>query len=340
LVKSPLLVLIYTVDCPLRCDFCWCPGERYEPPKIRKEDAIQYIKEAADLGVVKKVVFTGGEPFLFYEELVEVLGACEGLMPVRIVTSCYWAETKELAREKLKPLVEKGLVEISCSTDPSHQVFVPAAFVENAIEAGLALGITCEVVSVFWDTTSKIEETVRVFQHPRLRFFRHLAVLMGRGRQREVTWRDYDLQRPSQMGGCNPGGCDLNIYPDGEVYPCCAGELNLLGRLSFGNVKKDSLETILGRMQADAYVQLVFNRGFDAIYGLARWKFPHLVPLLPDDNDLASICQLCVRIHGDSALMEALKPLLDYGKKLVEAEQRLEGRKKEDNNGRRLEAKT
>ncbi len=356
-MKSPLLVLIYTVDCPLRCDFCWCPGDGYKPTKIRKEDAIRYIREAAGLGVVKKAVFTGGEPFLFHEELVEVLEACKGLMPVRIVTSCFWAKTKELALERLRPLVGRGLIELSCSTDPTHQAFVPASFVENAVKAGLELGLTCEIVSVFWDTASRTEDIMKGFRHPRLHFFQHLAVPMGRGRQRGITWQDYNIPRPSQMGGCNLGGCDfftftefnitysnsqmggcnlggcdLNIYPDGEVYPCCAGELNFLGRLSFGNTKKDSLKTILERIQKDAYVQLVFNRGFDAIYGLARWKFPHMLPLLPNDNDLASVCQLCVRIHGDGNLMKALGPLLDYGKKLIEIEQRLEGCKKERNN--------
>jgi MoaA/NifB/PqqE/SkfB family radical SAM enzyme len=331
-MKSPLLVLIYTVDCPLRCDFCWCSGNGYKPVKIRKEDAIRYIKEAAGLGVVKRVAFTGGEPFLYHAELVEVLDACKGLMPARIVTSCYWAETREKALEKLRPLVERGLDELSCSTDPTHQAFVPAAFVKNAVEIGLELGLVCEVVSVSWDTTSEIEDFMNGFRHPRLRFSQHLAVPMGRGRRRKVTWRDYNIPRPSQMGGCNLGGRDINIYPDGEVYPCCAGELNFLGRLSFGNTKKDSLKTILERIQADAYVQLVFNRGFNAIYGLARWKFPHLLPLLPKDDNLASVCQLCVRIHRDGDLMKALTPLLDYGKKLVEVEHRLEGHKKGDNN--------
>ena len=169
-MKSPLLVLIYTVECPLRCDFCWCPGNGYKPVKIRKEDAIRYIKEAASLGVVKRVSFTGGEPFLYHEELVEVLEACKGLMSARIVTSCYWAETREKALEKLRPLVERGLDELSCSTDPTHQAFVPAAFVKNAVEVGLELGLVCEVVSVSWDTTSEIEDFMDGFRHPRLRF--------------------------------------------------------------------------------------------------------------------------------------------------------------------------
>lgn len=276
-----------------------------------KEEVIDWIYQASEIPSFGLVVFTGGEPFVYYREILEVLKATRALnFRVRIVTAGHWARSVEVAKEKLLPLQENGLTELSVSTDPSHQAFVPAEYAENALKAALELGVTAEVAGVFWDPDSKVEDYVRIPQGTYIT--RHLAIPIGRGKNRKVTPEDYRLG-PERFRGCGRyRAFDVTIYPDGEVYPCCSGGFNIQAKLSFGNARKEPLRDIVGRIHQDLYTRLVMETGFITLYELARFKFPDLLAQLPEMSSYLSPCQLCVRIHSDPSLMQLLEPVMRY----------------------------
>jgi MoaA/NifB/PqqE/SkfB family radical SAM enzyme len=59
------------------------------------------------------VVFTGGEPTLVKNDLIDVLRHATGLgMLTRVVTNAHWAKDLERARSRVRGLVEAGLKEI------------------------------------------------------------------------------------------------------------------------------------------------------------------------------------------------------------------------------------
>ncbi len=310
------LVLIYGMACPLKCDFCCHPVEEYGAGKIQPEEAVAWIRQAAELESVRLVVFTGGEPFVYYRELLKILEATEDTgLPIRIVTAAHWAKSVEEAKAKLLPLRERGLRELSVSTDPSHQVFVPASFAENAVRAAVELGLLAELAGVFWDPDTKVEDVVRVPEG--VRTTRHLAIPIGRGKDRPVPPEEYKLDLRRFRGCGRPRAFDLTVYPTGEVYPCCSGGFNIQARLSFGNLRREPLSAIVERIHADRYLKLVFEQGFFLLYALCRVKFPDLFQQLPDWTPYVSPCQLCARIHSDRELMEALEPLLQYADRVV-----------------------
>jgi hypothetical protein len=273
---------------------------------------------------VKGVAFTGGEPFVYYRDLLAILNATQDSgLPFRIVTAAHWAESVEAARQKLLPLQERGLTELSVSTDPSHQAFVPSTFAEHAVEAAQSLGITCELAGVFWDSDTQVKDVVRVA--PGVRTTGNLAVPIGRGKGRRVTPEDYRVGEERFLGCGKPQSYDLTVYPDGEVYPCCSGGFNIQARLSFGNLRQEPLRDIVERMHGDAYTRLVMEQGFALLYDLARFKFPSILASLPEWTPCVSPCQLCARIHSNPVLMEALQPVLQYADKIVSAMDELAG---------------
>lgn len=312
------LVLVYGMACPLKCDFCCHPVEEYKAIKMKPEEAIGWIRQAARIPSFQLVVFTGGEPFVYYRDLLRILDATfDTGLPFRIVTAAPFARSVEEAKAKLLPLKERGLRELSVSTDPSHQVFVPASFAENAVRAAVELGLAAELAGVFWDPLTKVEDVVRVPEG--VRTVRHLAVPIGRGKERQVTPEAYKLDLGRFRGCGRSRTYDLTIYPDGEVYPCCSGGFNIQAKLSFGNARREPLEVIVERIHADRYVSLVFEQGFWLLYELCRFKCPDLFQKLPDWSPYVSPCQLCARIHSDQGLMEALAPLLQYADRLAKA---------------------
>ena len=305
------LVLVYNMACPLKCDFCCHAVEDYGPIKMKPETAIDWIRQAGEIESCWLTVFTGGEPFLYYKDLLHILEQTQDTgMKFRIVTAAHWAETYELARAKLEPLKERGLYELSVSSDPSHQEWVPASYAQNAVQAALDLGIIAEVASVFWSPDEKIEDTVDVPLGALT--VRHFAIPIGRSKNVEVTPQQYRVGEERFFGCGKPLNYDATVYPEGDVYPCCSGGFNIKAQLSFGNLFQDSLQTVLDRMHADRYTRLILEVGLGPVYELAKLRFPEVHAKLPELDPHVSLCQVCALVHPNSELMQDLEPVLVY----------------------------
>jgi len=74
-----------------------------------------------------KVHITGGEPFLYWEHLRQILRQAqkENLGAVDMVeTNGFWAAGEEVIRQRLQSLKELGVNRLKISTDPFHQEYV------------------------------------------------------------------------------------------------------------------------------------------------------------------------------------------------------------------------
>ena len=105
-----VLVLNYTMKCPLACDFCCfsCGPRRTETMEL--DLALDLVDQAARLGVFSEIGFTGGEPFAYYDEILRVSEriAQHGL-PFSVISACEWATDVEEIDRKLRPLIDNGM---------------------------------------------------------------------------------------------------------------------------------------------------------------------------------------------------------------------------------------
>lgn len=312
------LVLVYTMACPLRCDYCCHPVEDFGPVKLAVDESVDWIHQAAEIPGIARVVFTGGEPFLYPKDLLEILRRTDDTdLPARIVTAAHWAATPERARAALEPLVEHRLRELVISTDPSHQEFVPRAYAENAARAASALGLQVELAGVFWDEHTQVEDCVDVPAGALT--IRHKVSPTGRARNAKLPGSFYGPVK-ERMGGCRPSGrYEYTVYPDGEVYPCCSGRHNIDAKLTFGNARETPLAEIVARVRRDTYTRTVFTTGFWDIYALAQHRFPEVYARLPALEPQASVCHVCALVHGDPDLLALLQPVLEYADKVAAA---------------------
>ncbi len=78
-------------------------------------------------GDTAKVHITGGEPFLYWEHLQEILKEAkkQNLGKVDLIeTNGYWATSENVIRQRLNWLNEFGMHRLKISTDPFHQEYV------------------------------------------------------------------------------------------------------------------------------------------------------------------------------------------------------------------------
>ena len=95
-------------------------------------NAWKSLKELA--GDSAKVHITGGEPFLYWEHLVEILREAKknNLGPVDMIeTNGFWAVDEKIVKERLKILDELGMHRLKISCDPFHQEYVDIELVRR-----------------------------------------------------------------------------------------------------------------------------------------------------------------------------------------------------------------
>jgi len=120
--------LLLTYKCNCACEFCYynCGPEKNGLMSVDTAiSAWQSLKILA--GDSAKVHITGGEPFLYWDRLQEILEEAgnQNLGKVDLIeTNGFWATNEKITRERLKRLDELGIHRLKISTDPFHQEYV------------------------------------------------------------------------------------------------------------------------------------------------------------------------------------------------------------------------
>ncbi len=113
------LHILLTYACTFECDHCFVWGGPRQSGVLTIEQIDQILAQARQASV-EWIYFEGGEPFLYYAELVHgVAQAAEMGFSVGIVSNAYWAISVSDAVEWLQPFAGR-LADLSISSDLFH----------------------------------------------------------------------------------------------------------------------------------------------------------------------------------------------------------------------------
>jgi MoaA/NifB/PqqE/SkfB family radical SAM enzyme len=135
--------LLLTYQCNCACEFCYyhCgPDKGGLMPVETALSAWQSLRILA--GDAAKIHITGGEAFLYWDHLQEVLLQAKSakLGNVDLIeTNGFWATSEQVVKQRLKELDALGMVRLKISTDPFHQEYVDMESVRRL--AGMATEI-------------------------------------------------------------------------------------------------------------------------------------------------------------------------------------------------------
>jgi organic radical activating enzyme len=124
--RSAGLLLTYRCNCA--CEFCYYNCGPDKKGLISADTVITAWQSLRILaGENAKVHLTGGEPFLYWETLLEILEQVlkQKLGKVDLIeTNGFWATDDKIVRQRLNKLDEIGMNRLKISTDPFHQEYV------------------------------------------------------------------------------------------------------------------------------------------------------------------------------------------------------------------------
>ena len=316
------LGLNVTMQCPLRCDFCCysCHPKRTE--RMPVELAIDLVRQAARLGVFTDVAFTGGEPFLWFDELLAVSEVLlEVGMPFYAVSSGHWGADGDEAVNIVKTLAGRGMRKLSLSTDPSHARFVPPTSVVNAALAAAGEGLKVHVTGAFVDPSASLEAFVPALVGiPNVTLTTQRVAPAGRGRKQRAAWERRCEGTVEQVRCYRPVYHDVVFFWDGDAYPCCSVFNREIDGIRLGNAYEDSLKTLWERAEGSMLLRVMKRAGFQHLYDVLVDLDPTLARRLPPLDPSVGACRLCRDIFSDVELARDIRnTLLAYERRSVDA---------------------
>lgn len=311
------LSLVYTRKCNAFCRMCSANAGPLRKEKMSLPQVRMYIDQAREVSGFKSIVITGGEPLLFFDEIVEIIADVHSAgFVIKIVTNGFWADTEEEARTKLKILKDNGLDEMALSTDSYHQEFVPVENIRYALQAAKELKISREVGMIVgksdqqsvWDQLERIgmnEEFVLISDFINLEIPSYRKALkektpvafmplqlFGRGNTIQddaifLTADEFDITI------CPMVGRVVRVLPDGDVYWCCCAEEQDgegKGYFRLGNLNTINLREFDERLAGDPLCGYLSYQGPTNLLKEVK----NLPGVLKTKERFASVCDVCI----------------------------------------------
>ncbi|MGW8178469.1 MAG: radical SAM/SPASM domain-containing protein [bacterium] len=259
------LGLITTYRCNAECSHCFFNSSPSRDKVMGLETGLKAINEAKELGA-KWVSLTGGEPFLEYGLLKQLLGHAAGLgLQTEVVTNGYWARYPETTETIIRELVGLGWTALNLSIDDFHQEYVPLEHARNAYEAARDLGLKIVIMTTTAKSSKITSQTIPILlgdsqiqiigetpiHDPHALLIETPITPAGRGA--EIPDHEYTLITEIK---CGDALRDIGVGPDGSVYPCCGP---LAERKNLGNINETSLRSILEEAWSDPFYKALME---------------------------------------------------------------------------------
>lgn len=290
------LHVAYSLSCNLACRHCIFRSGPGVGPTMGMERAEAFLGDAHRAGI-RRIVFTGGEPFLYARELRRLVRCAAGKgLESAVVTSASWASSRSRTRAFLADFKEVGLASITLSTDRYHLLTVPFANLQLVLETAGEIGLPAGVKISRLARDPVAEGLFRALRSMTERVVVQEISPLGRASALRSAVR---LHPPSSFTGAGCATPPL-LLPEGDLLTCCNLPARDLRHTDFpfilGNVGREPLRSLLEKRSTDPLLQALRSRGpGDLVKALGR--------MAPSAEDPArfryhSRCDLCFHLFG------------------------------------------
>lgn len=283
----------YSTRCNIKCAHCVAAEDIPDNRKIALPRAKEIIRDMAVAGVTG-ISFTAGEPFIYFDDLLELITLCRKLnIYTRVVTNSYWAKSPVKAEQRLSKLKQCGLCQLRLSYSRWHQQNVPRQNVLNAARGCMLTGIDY-FVSFVTDFSEEDDEYEQFLRDNNLKFSPEPVIYAGRASSfgRKAIFTDYQKNR-----------CAMNPYlaPDLTMYACCdaGSHFNNTNFFLLGNLKDHSIDQLFTKSETNTLYNYIRSMGITNIASFAGFKAREIVTYRK--------CELCKKLFDSPETLKILQ---------------------------------
>ena len=261
--------------------------------RMKINDALEYIKQAAEIGI-NAICITGGEPFLYFEDIINIMSFCNNKnIILTCLTNAFWATDNKEAQRIIEKCKESGLSGICISTSDYHQKFVPLDRVKRCIEVSLDNNLKVELRVLIGSNTLKLKQYKEILDISVKNNFslkEYPISRVGRGSIMDIS----EIINTSIDSNCSSIFKTPVIEPNGDIYACC-GIGYKTKPLLVGNLNRQSLSNLLSSMSNNLLYYTISSFGPYSISKMVQENGQELKL----DNIHTGICHLCNNLLMD-----------------------------------------
>ena len=322
------LSITLSYRCPIECRNCIVNGNMAYKSFLSEENIKKIIDMASKIDAIKAITYTGGEPFLMFQILLESIRYAKYMynLPSACITNAFWASTYKKSYKTLRYLNKLGLKAITISSDKFHQEFIPFKNVVNAVTAAREVGLICSIRHTFTVSESTPEWLKKIAKHGIKPEFLEMSV-------RNVDLHSYSSKKNKKIiiesQPCHPSGRAKQKVPlsdipfqniksetfretcksafkiatidvDGSIFLCCGGDFKT-PILKVGNIYEVSLAEAINKGQYHPILNALSVHGVRSLFEALRNSG------LPLPQKAVDPCQLCRQIVSNPQNASALR---------------------------------
>ncbi len=283
----------YSTRCNIRCEHCVAAGDIPDSRKMNHGKAKEIIGEMARANV-GGISFSAGEPFLYINEIAELVKLCRQLgIYTRIVTNSFWAKTPEASDRLVSDLKENGLCQLRLSYSKWHQKNINRNNVLNAARSCQKIGLNY-FISFVTDFSKEDDPYEQFLRNHRLTFFPEPVIYAGRAES---------FKRRSILTDYQANCCDMNPYltPDLDMYACCdaGSHFSKTNFFYLGKLNDNNMEQLFIKSETDRLHNLIRTMGITNIASFAGMKAREIITY--------SKCELCRKLFNSPETLARLR---------------------------------
>lgn len=296
------LSIAVTRRCNASCEVCCFGCSPAQTSTLEEADIRRAIRQAKDAGGVKKILFTGGEPLLYYDRVRACTGYASELgLSCAVYTNGFWGDDGRRAARWAQELASVGVKTVHFSSDAYHQRYVPFASLRTALRSVREAGIAGELSIMETTTTSHLAAArealgdelaaARLTVHP----------LLPVGAAKDLVDDATALLRlPSSEARCIYDGMACLMF-DGFYYLCCSMYARSIPRIRLAHMDKAPFSELADIAYADDYLCIMLEEGF----GWFVRKMSERGRPFPER--VCFPCACCERIFADHAFLSEMR---------------------------------
>lgn len=302
-MKLEGLAFLMTDKCNASCNMCCFSCTPKGKALLDKEVMKDYMRQAAELGTVTTVSFSGGESIIYYDQLKECIEYAKSLgFRSTLVSNGFWAKDYEQGYKKIKGLVDVGLSALSISVDKYHQEFVPIESVKNAIRIIDQFGLPSAISLMDLKDGESVYHSVEALR-PEI-YGKNLIVypVFPAGKALETVDPDQLIRACSSETAQCPFDHFITVLFDGTLMMCCTQFSRDLPMTHLGKFGETSLKEAIDNFNKDDFIYVMMANGLGWYAKIARE-----MGFKVEDNYCVS-CHLCHELMSNPEFVKQVEP--------------------------------
>lgn len=300
-----MIGITVTQKCTAKCAICCSECGIDKTSVIDKDALIEYLSTCKDIEAINTIGFSGGEVFLYYDFLLEMVKfVAEMGKKSTVLSNGFWADTFENTINKLALLKNSGVTQVALSYDEFHEDYIPLKNVRNYIKASKELNMRPVIQTIV--TSQPHLEWINLLGPDLSDAYINFISCYPVGEAKKRNFSFYDRRTPTSGLTCRYSGT-LLVQWDGSIVPCCSPYINETA-LQFGSIKQQTVMNTIERANQNIIFRYLRKYGFDFFIRLIREnKLDIDIP-----KYVISSCELCALFFNSENIKKFFPYILHF----------------------------